>query len=89
MSSYIQNGNSITVPKGSTVYYTVELDGYDTTSGTILADETKTVVVELKEGYRTFIINVEQENAVIDFEVVNEDGLYTYSGEESVAYITR
>jgi hypothetical protein len=88
MRSYIQNGNSITVPKGSTVYYTVELDGYDTISGTILADETKTVVVELKEGYRTFVINTDQENAVIDFEVLNEDGLYTYSGEEAVTYTT-
>lgn len=89
MSSYIQNGNSITVPKGSTVYYTVELDGYDTVSGTILADETKTVVVELKEGYRTFVINTDQENAVIDFEVLIEDGLYTYSGEEAVTYIAK
>lgn len=87
MSEYIQNGNSITVPKGALVCYTVSLNGYPTVSGTVVADETKTVTIELQElDYRILTINTPQENAVIEFEVVNEDGIYTYTNEETMSY---
>ena len=155
MSSYVQNGNSITVPRDSLVEYTISLDGYYTQTNTIIADETKTidVVLEYKmatltinptpsdavvtltaEGYtqvgnsifvekgtnvqvkvekdefesfndsiivskdtsmniqineimeKIFKIITPQENAVIEFEVVNTDGIYSYSGEETMNY---
>lgn len=87
MSSYIQTGNSITVPKGSTIQYIVSLDGYTTQIGTIVADKTKTITVSLNETpEKIFKIVTPQDNAVIEFEVVNSDGIYSYSGEESASY---
>ncbi len=87
MSSYVQNGNSITVPKGSTIRYTITLDGFETKTGTIFADATKTVTIALDDlGYKILTINTPTENAKIEFEVVNEDGLYHYTGSEELTF---
>ena len=65
MSSYIQNGNSITVPKGSTIEYTVSLKGYVTQTHTIIADETKVIQVTLESNMVTLTINPTPSDAVV------------------------
>ena len=65
MSSYIQNGNSITVPRDSNVEYTVSLDGYYTKTDTIVADQTKTIDVVLEYKFATLTINPTPSDAVV------------------------
>lgn len=87
MASYIQVGNSITVPKGSTVTYNVSAEGYETQTGTILANVTKTVTVELEKLKECiFTISALPEDAIIEFEIVDGNGIYTYEGTEQVTH---
>lgn len=89
MVSYIQEGNSITVPRGSTVLYTVTADGYEGQSGTIFANTTKTVNIVLEELKEViFTINALPENAIIEFEIDDGNGIYTYKGTEIMDYTT-
>lgn len=89
MGIYVQEGNSITVPKGSTVFYSVSADGYEGKSGTIVANVTKTVTVELEElKEMIFTISALPENAIIEFEVVDVNGTYTYTDTEQMEYTT-
>ena len=76
MSSYVQNGNSITVPRDSLVEYTVSLDGYYTQTNTIIADETKTIDVVLEYKLATLTINPTPSDAVV---TLTADG-YTQVG---------
>jgi len=87
MSIYIQDGNKITVPKGSTIRYAVEADGYKTKRNQIIADETKTipVILEVSTDY-TFTIKTLPENAIVEFEVINSDGIYSYTDSIETTY---
>ena len=76
-SGYTQQGNSITVPKGTNVVWMVAKDGYETQSGNVTVTSTQSVNVVLEEST---IYGVD----VTDYQYTNNNGicvLTQYTGE--------
>ena len=47
-TGYLQEGNSITVPYGTTVVYTISADGYTTVTASMMVTSTQTTEIELE-----------------------------------------
>ena len=84
---YTQEGNSITVEKGTNVQVKVEKDEFESFNDSIIVSKDTSMNIQINEIMeKIFKIITPQENAVIEFEVVNTDGIYSYSGEETMNY---
>ena len=84
---YTQVGNSIFVEKGTNVQVKVEKDEFESFNDSIIVSKDTSMNIQINEIMeKIFKIITPQENAIIEFEVVNTDGIYSYNGEETMNY---